>query len=124
MHATRDQFPVIFGSDAAGIRGVDWGELRATFVSIPAGSDITPLLEGLPNNRCPCPHWGYVLKGQMLVTHDGGEESIRAGEIFYIPPGHTMFVDEDVEYVEFSPPAVHDAFMEAARRNWPATATA
>jgi hypothetical protein len=97
MHATRGQFPVIFATDAAGIRGVDWAELRTTFVSIPAAADVTPLLKGLPNNRCPCPHWGYVLKGQMLVTHDGGEERIRAVEIFYIPPGHTMVVDADVE---------------------------
>ena len=27
MHATRDQIPLLFGTDRAGIRGTDWGEL-------------------------------------------------------------------------------------------------
>ena len=62
MHASRDQLPILFGGDAAGIRGADWGELRASVVSIPAGTDLTPLMKGLPGDRCPCPHWGYVLK--------------------------------------------------------------
>ena len=67
MHATRDQLPILFGTNRAGIRGVDWGELRATIVSIPAGTDITSLLKGLPDNRCPWSHWGYVLTGEMRV---------------------------------------------------------
>ena len=35
MHATRDQLPVLFGSDAAGIRSADWGDQRVAFISIP-----------------------------------------------------------------------------------------
>jgi hypothetical protein len=42
MHATRDQITLLFGTDRAGICGTDWGELRATVASIPAGTDITP----------------------------------------------------------------------------------
>ena len=117
MHATRDQLPVLFGTDRAGIRGADWGGLRATIISIPAGTDITPLLKGLPGDRCPCPHWGYVLKGGMRVTSADGEETFQAGDLFYMPPGHTVAVEQDVEYVEFSPPAAHDEFMAVATRN-------
>ena len=36
-------------------------------ISVPAGTDFGPLLKGLPNDRCPCPHWGYVLKGRLRV---------------------------------------------------------
>ena len=32
-------------------------------------------------------------------------------------PGHTVVVELDVEYIEFSPPAAHDEFMQAAKRN-------
>ena len=117
MRATRDQLPILFGTDRAGIRGADWGELRAAVVSIPAGTDITPLLKGLPNNRCPCSHWGYVLTGEMRVTFADGEESVRAGDLFYLPPGNTVVVQHDVEYVEFSPPGAYDDFLEAAERN-------
>jgi hypothetical protein len=117
MRATRDQLPILFGTDRAGIRGADWGELRATVVSVPAGTDITPLLKGLPNNRCPCSHWGYVLTGEMRVTFANGEETVRAGDLFYLPPGHTVVVHHDVEYVEFSPPGAYDDFLEAVQRN-------
>jgi hypothetical protein len=117
MHATRDQLPILFGTDRAGIRGTDWGELRATIVSIPAGTDITSLLKGLPDNRCPCSHWGYVLTGEMRVTSADGEETLRAGDLFYLPPGHTVADQRNAEYVEFGPPGAHDAFLEAAQRN-------
>jgi hypothetical protein len=117
MPATRDQLPILFGTDRAGIRGADWGELRATVVSVPAGTDITPLLKGLPNNRCPCSHWGYVLTGEMRVTFANGEETVRAGDLFYLPPGHPVVVHHDVEYVEFSPPGAYDDFLEAVQRN-------
>jgi hypothetical protein len=58
MHATRDQLPRLFGTERAGIRGTDWRELRAAIVSMPAGTDVVARLQGLSDNRCPCPHWG------------------------------------------------------------------
>jgi quercetin dioxygenase-like cupin family protein len=48
--------------------------------------------------------WGYMLKGSIQVRYsDGSEEVTRAGELFYWPPGHTVRVDEDTAFVEFSP---------------------
>jgi hypothetical protein len=35
------------------------------FVSFGVDIDGTPLLKGLPGDACPCPHWGYVLKGRL-----------------------------------------------------------
>ena len=65
---------------------------------------VLPLLEGLPQSLCPCPHWGTVLKGSIHVRYaDGREEVVRAGDVYYWPPGHTVWVDEDYEAVEFSP---------------------
>ena len=107
MRATRDELPVIFGADPAAIRGADWDGLRSMIISLPAGTDLEPLLKGLPNNLCPCPHWGYVLKGRIRVTYADGVEYLRAGDLFDPPPGHTPFVEEDVEFVEFSRPAEH-----------------
>ena len=117
MRATRDQLPILFGTEAGGIRGADRGDLRAAIVSIPAGVDTGPLLNGVPGDRCPCPHRGYVLAGRMRVTYADGEEVLQTGDLFYLPPGHAVVAEQAVAYVEFSPPATYDEFLEAARRN-------
>jgi hypothetical protein len=117
MHATRDELPYLFGADATGIRGANWGQLRSMIVSLPAGTDLGPLLRGLPNDLCPCPHWGYVIKGRLRMAYADREEVLKEGDLFYMPPGHTGVVEEDVEFVEFSPPGEHEAVLEVVRRN-------
>ncbi len=45
-----------------------------------------------------------VLKGSIHVRYaDDSEELVRAGEAYYWPPGHTVWVDEDYQSIEFSP---------------------
>ena len=34
-------------------------------VSFDQDIDATPLLKGLPDDACSCPHWGYVLRGRV-----------------------------------------------------------
>jgi len=48
--------------------------------------DGTPLLKGLPDDRCQCPHWGYVIAGKVTFRYADGEESFEAGEAFYSRP--------------------------------------
>ena len=117
MRASRDELPLLFGAEPASVRGADWGGLRAVIVSLPAGADLGPLLTGLPNDRCPCPHWGYVIRGRMRITYADREEVVSAGDLVYMPPGHTGVVEEDFEWAEFSPPAEHDTVLEVVRRN-------
>ena len=117
MRATRDELPVLFGVDPAAVRGADWGGLRSMIVSLPAGTDLAPLLNGLPNNLCPCPHWGYIVRGRIRVSYADREEVLGAGDLFYLPPGHTPLVEEDVEFVEFSAPVEHDAVLDVVKRN-------
>src|ERR1051326_1251000 len=81
MRASRDELPELFG---AAIRGSDWGDLRSTVVSMPAGTDARPLFKGLPGDRCPAPHWGYVIKGQIRIIYADREEVLRAGDL-YLP---------------------------------------
>jgi hypothetical protein len=35
--------------------------------------DSAPLLKGLPGDRYPCPHWGYVLKGRLTYRYADSE---------------------------------------------------
>ena len=73
------------------------------FVRFKQDIDSTPLLKGLPNDQCHCPHWGYVLEGAVTFTVDGVEEVYGPGDAFYVPPGHLQRADEGTEYLQFSP---------------------
>ena len=80
------------------------GDTAVAHVRLSAGTDATPVLEGLPGDKCACPHWGYILEGAVHLRYaDGKEETARAGDFYYWPPGHTVWVDEDTTFVEFSP---------------------
>ena len=78
-----------------------------------AGTDISPLLQGLPDDACQVPHWGYVLEGAIEVRYtDDSEEVDEAGDLFYWPPGHTIRANDDAEIVMFSPQAEHSAVID------------
>src|SRR5690242_6633346 len=66
----------------------DLNGYTVNFVTIRQTHDLAPMLRGLPGGSCPCPHWGYLVKGRMIVRYDSHEEVIEAGDAFYIPPGH------------------------------------
>ena len=72
-------------------------------VETTADADLSPLLQGLPNDQCHAWHWGYVFKGSMWWRFDDHEEVTGAGEAFVIPPGHTSGAAGDSEFVVFSP---------------------
>ena len=66
--------------------------------------DATPLLKGLPGDRCHSPHWGYVLKGRLTYRVGDHEEVFEAGDAIYLPPGHIPIGNEPgTEYLQFSP---------------------
>jgi hypothetical protein len=65
--------------------------------------DATPMMKGLPNDRCPSAHWGYVIKGRVTFRFDDHDEVVEAGDAFYLPRGHIPVVEAGTEYVQFSP---------------------
>ncbi len=90
-----------------------YGELSGEYFTLASGTDITPLLEGLEDDRCQCPHWGYVLEGTLTASYTNGSEDVtEAGELFYWPPGHTVRANDDSEIVMFSPQDEHAAVLE------------
>ena len=81
-----------------------WGDMTVAVNEMPAGSDLGPLLVGLKNNSCQVPHWGYIIKGTLRMTYDDGrQETLNAGDLFYMPPGHVGVVEEDLKLMDFSP---------------------
>jgi mannose-6-phosphate isomerase-like protein (cupin superfamily) len=82
------------------------------FVTFREDLDHTPLLVGLPDDRCQCPHWGYVLNGRVTYRFADREEVFEAGDAFYLPPGHVPVSNEPgSEILQFSPT---DALQETA----------
>lgn len=97
-------------------RYVEWNDMAVRYARVPAGTDMSPVLEGLPNDRCPSPHWGIVLEGSITLIHeDGTKETTRAGEAYYWPAGHTAFTEEAVAFLEVGPVAEMRAFGEHAK---------
>jgi len=75
-----------------------------SFTSFAEDVDATPLLKGAPDDRCQCPHWGYVLSGKVTFTFADHEEVFQAGDAFYTAPGHIPVKHEPgTEFVMFSP---------------------
>jgi mannose-6-phosphate isomerase-like protein (cupin superfamily) len=82
----------------------EWGGMTVAVNSMPAGSDLAPLLLGLKNNSCQVPHWGYIIQGALMLQYDDGKEvTLKAGDLFYMPPGHKAKVIEDLKMMDFSP---------------------
>lgn len=90
-----------------------YGDIGAEYFSMAAGTDLAGLLQGLEGDACQSPHWGYMIQGRLVVSYtDGSEESVREGDVFYWPPGHSVRVDEDVEMILFSPQHEHTPVMD------------
>lgn len=104
MKAKIEDLPPVRDKLGPAIRGHDWGGMSSTAISFATGTDLCPMLEGLPNDHCQCPHWGYLIKGRIRVKYEyGTEEVVEPGEIYYWPPGHTIVIEEETLNVEFSP---------------------
>jgi hypothetical protein len=79
------------------------GGYTVGFESYGSDADVAEFFRGLPDDRCQCPHWGYVVKGKLSFRYADGEETFEAGDAYYAPPGHTPYLFEGTEIVEFSP---------------------
>jgi hypothetical protein len=120
MRITKDDIPTRIDVPGAVARqATGFGDpsgyrsLGAEYFSLGAGTDIAPLLEGLDDDACHAPHWGYMVSGEVIVSYtDGTEESCVGNDVFYWPPGHSVRVVSDAEVILFSPQAEHAAVMD------------
>ena len=115
MHVTKNDVEVRMEIPGAIVRQrYDFGSVQgydtisAEYFTLAAGVDTTPLFQGLDGNVCDCPHWGFVLRGQITTTDAAGRaETVRGNDLFYWPPGHNVKVEVDAEIIMFSPQAPH-----------------
>lgn len=113
----RHDVPVTIQGDGIELRKQSLGDMTVAFVQGRSGTDLRPALQGLPGNLCPCPHWGYVLKGTVRMHTQEGHHDYGAGQAFYWGPGHAPEIVDDAEYVDFSPTkAFEDVIQHITRQ--------
>ena len=87
--------------------------ISGEYFTLAAGVDTTPLFLGLHGDLCQCPHWGFVLRGDITTTDaKGGQETVTTNDLFYWPPGHNVKVNADAEIVMFSPQREHSRVID------------
>jgi hypothetical protein len=117
MRGSKQELRLDVDVDGVSIRQAEWGDMNVAIERFAAGVDTAPIFKGLPDDRCQCPHWGYVLRGRVRIRYADHEEVVSAGDAYYLPPGHTTHFDEDTEIVEFSPKGEYQKTLEVAGRN-------
>ncbi len=124
MHITKSKVPAKIDAPGAVARhkgafgdASGCGRMAGEYFSLAAGTDITPLLKGLEGDLCQAPHWGYLIEGEVTVTYASGEqETVRGGDLFHWPAGHTVRVAADAEIILFSPEQEHGRVLEHLAR--------
>jgi cupin domain len=86
-------------------------------------ADLSPFFEGLPDNQCQAPHWGYVIQGKVTFKYGDRDETYEAGDAYYAPPGHTPVLFAGAEVVEFSPTKELQQTIEVVSKNMEAAGT-
>jgi hypothetical protein len=117
MRGSRQELPVAAEMPEGTIRQVNWGAMTVEVAEVRQTIDVSPFFKGLPDDRCQCSHWGYVLKGRMRYRYADHEEVYGAGDVYYAAPGHTPVLEAGCEYVEFSPSDELSKTMEVVERN-------
>ena len=98
-------------------RGGELDGYRVGFMLVREDVDTTPLLKGLPEDRCPCPHWGYVFSGKVTFRYPDRDETYETGDAYYAPPGHVPVIKAGTELIEFSPTDEYGRTMQVVGQN-------
>ena len=117
LRGSKFDLPKTVDVDQLTVRETDWGDHHVSLIICHETLDIAPLLKGLPDDLCQCPHWGMILKGRKLVEYRDHDEVPNEGEAYYMPPGHSTVTDAGTEWIEFSPTRELEKTNEAVSRN-------
>jgi len=120
----KDEAPIEVDLPVIEGRYVELDDWTVSFETFPIGSDPAPFFQGLPDDRCQCPHWGVVTAGQLTLRWADREETYVAGDAYYAPPGHLPLVTAGTAVVEFSPTAELESTMAVVQGNMTASGAA
>lgn len=73
MKITKNDIPIKIDTPGATARqqtgfgdATNYSVMGGEYFSLAAGADIAPLLQGLEDDLCQAPHWGYLEHGQVI----------------------------------------------------------
>ena len=75
----REDVPIAIQDDNVELRMSEVGAMTVSCIRLKKGTDLGPALVGLPDDLCPCPHWGYMLSGRLKMRTKQGDEIYEAG---------------------------------------------
>lgn len=102
MHCAKAELPAVFDAPLGSWRMIEWEGMNVEYMSFQQEVDASQLLLDGSEGWCPCPHWGYVIHGQVRIVFADHEEIFHAGEVCYIAPGHRPIFGANSEFVAFS----------------------
>ena len=74
-----------------------------------------------PPDRIPDPEGGLTIRvsvrGTIVVRYADHEETITAGQAYYMAPGHVPEATEAIELLQFSPTTAYQAVDVVMQRN-------
>ncbi|HEX9037691.1 MAG TPA: hypothetical protein VF808_11950 [Ktedonobacterales bacterium] len=101
--ASKDSTPISAENPNYVSRSAELGDFTVAFETLRAGADPAPFFKGLSDDRCPCPHWGLVVSGRLIMRYRDHQEIFEPGDAFYLTPGHLPLAPTDTEIITFSP---------------------
>ncbi len=116
-----DELPVqadMAGYTARGTHG--WGDMSVSYETVSGdavGMDVAPIFEGLPDGRCQASHYGYQIEGRTEYRFADHVETVEAGQVYYIAPGHIPHSPEPGRAIDFTRTEELMKTVEVAQRN-------
>jgi hypothetical protein len=115
--ANKETTPIAVETDQVEMRYAELDGYTVGFETFKVDGDPAPLFAGLPDDRCQCPHWGYVVAGKVTFRYTDHDETYVAGDAYYGAPGHLPLVTAGTQVIEFSPTKDHAETMEVIGSN-------
>jgi len=117
MKGSFTDLPIMKDTQEGRVRKAEWGSLTVVLGEVHVELDRTSMFKGLPDDRCQCPHWGYLIQGSITYKFADHDETYNAGDVFYAPPGHTIIYGKGAVYIEFSPTDELKQTLQVIARN-------
>lgn len=112
---SKEAMETIADGPSFSLRHVEWSGMTIAYEQATDAVDPAPLFAALPDGRCQCPHWGYVLEGEITLRYADHDEVVRAGEVYYAAPGHIPLVERSAAIIELSPTEQLHATLEVVQ---------
>jgi len=112
MRISKQELPITAQTPEYTGTWAEAGGIHFAFETCTAGYSMDELVKIFPDNACPVEHWGYIFTGQVRVEYtDGHEETLNAGDAFYIQPGHRPYMLEDTELLQLTRKSEHNELV-------------